>query len=254
MVKRRQDLEDNLLPSVWLEVGLPRQRKILIATFYREWQHMNQSENSSKSIQSQLERFCSFLTQWEAALSEGREVIVMGDINLDFLKWARTDLSSTDSTVRLKPLIEALFSRIFPHGVSQLVKEAIRVWPGQSDSGLDHIYSNKPDKCSAIYLELTGGSDHKLLKFTRFAKSFNRKVKYVRKRSFKNFKSEDFVKAVRQLTWFDLYLCQDPTKAAELLTKKLTDLLDTMAPVRTIQVRSNYAAWLSDQTKALLKL
>ena len=48
-------------------------------------------------------------------------------------------------------------------------------------------------------------------------------------------------------------MCQDPSTATELLTKKLTDLLDSMAPIRTIQVRSKYAAWLSEQTKALLK-
>ena len=39
-VKRREDLEDTSLSAVWLELGLPRQRKILIATFYREWQHL----------------------------------------------------------------------------------------------------------------------------------------------------------------------------------------------------------------------
>ena len=59
---------------------------------------------------------------------------------------------------------------------------------------------------------------------------------------------------MKQLSWFDLYMCENPTKATEILTTKLTDLLDTMAPVRTIQVRSKYAAWLSDQTKAMLKL
>ena len=75
----------------------------------------------------------------------------------------------------------------------------------------------------------------------------------MRKRSFKNFKSEDFVKSVREVSWFVLYLFEDPTQAANLLTKKLTDILDTMAPIRTIQVRSKYAAWLSDQTKNLLK-
>ena len=253
VVKRREDLEDEVISSVWLEAGLPRQRKIIVATFYREWQQPGNADQSSKSIQDQLERWCRFLTQWEAALSEGKEVIVMGDINLDFLKWTRTDLTPTDSTLRLKPLTEALFSRIFPHGVSQLVKVATRVWPGLADSGLDHIYSNRPEKCSDITAELTGRSDHKLLKFTRFTKSLNRKVKYVRKRSFKNFDPKQFIEAVRNISWFDIYMCQDPSTATELLTKKLTDLLDSMAPIRTIQVRSKYAAWLSEQTKALLK-
>ena len=108
------------------------------------------------------------------------------------------------------------------------------------DSGLDHIYSNKPEKCSEVYLEFS-------------AKSISRSVKYVKKRSFKNFKSEEFMTAVRQLSWFDLYSCENPSEAAELLTRKLSGILDTMAPIRTIQVRSKYAAWLSDQTKAMMK-
>ena len=145
IVKRRDDLEDNTLSAVWLEVGMPRQHKILVATFYREWQNVHQVDNSSRSVTDQLERWCNFLDKWESALSEGKEVIVMGDINLDFLKWTRSDLPPSDSAVKLKSLIEELFSRIFPQGVSQLVKDATRVWPGQSDSGLDHIYTNKPD-------------------------------------------------------------------------------------------------------------
>ena len=34
VVKRREDLEDESLSAVWLEVGMPRQRKILVATMY----------------------------------------------------------------------------------------------------------------------------------------------------------------------------------------------------------------------------
>ena len=218
---------------------MPKQRKILVSVMYREWQHLNQEDQSSRSIPAQLERWNIFLTNWEAAISEGREVMVMGDISLDFLKWTRNNLSNSDSSTRLKPLTEARFSRIFPHGVSQLVIEATRVWPGQTDSGLDHIYSNKPEKCSEVYLEYSRGSDHKLLKITRFTKSFNRSDKYVKRRSFKNFSSVNFVEAVETISWFELYMCEDPSKAAEILTKKLTDILDTMAPIKTIQVRAN---------------
>ena len=129
----------------------------------------------------------------------------MGDINLDFLKWTRTDLAPSDSTSRLKHLIEALFSRIFPHGVAQLVKEPTRICSGQPESGLDPIHTNRPDKCSEIYVEVSGGSDHKLLKFTRYSKSITRSVKYVRKRCFKNFKPEEFIEKVRQISWIDIY-------------------------------------------------
>ena len=134
----------------------------------------NQADNLSSSIGAQLQRWELFLAKWELALMEGKEVVVMMDANIDFLKWTREDLPASDSTSKLQPLISQLFSRIFPFGVSQLVKSATRTWPGQTDSGLDHIYSNKPDKLSEVHSEFMGGSDHRLLKIVRFSKSLKR--------------------------------------------------------------------------------
>ena len=253
VVTRRHDLEDPTISSIWLEGGLPRQKKILVCNGYREWQHLRQNDNSSGTVQAQLQRWLIFLEKWEQALQSGREVIVLMDANLDFLKWSRNNLPPSDSTHRLKPLIQQLFSRIFPLGVSQLVTCPTRSWSGQKASGLDHIYSNKQDKLSEVYTEFAGGSDHKLIKVTRYAKSLKRSVRYVRKRCYKNFKDEQFSEAVRQLSWFDPYMCNDANQAAEILTQKLTRILDNFAPIKTIQVRAKYAAWLTDETKDLMK-
>ena len=78
-------------------------------------------------------------------------------------------------------------------------------------------------------------------------------MRYVRKRSFKNFDPAKFKEAVKQISWFDLYMCNNPNEAAVLLQKKLTDILDTMAPIKTNQVRVKYAAWLFEITKKLIK-
>ena len=177
----------------------------------------------------------------------------MMDANLDFLKWAREDLPPNDSTHRLKSLIELLFNKIISHGVTQLVTISTRCWPGQPEAGLDHIYRNKPDKLSEVYAEYVGGSDHKLIKVTRYSKSIKRNVRYVRKRSFKELKNKDFKEAVKRVSWWELYCCQDPEEAARLLTNKLTAILDTMAPLKTIQVRNKYAPWLFQDTKQLMK-
>ena len=67
-----------------------------------------------------------------------------------------------------------------------------RSWPGQPEAGLDHIYSNKPEKLSEVFAEYAGGSDHKLIRVIRYAKSIKRNVRYVSKRSFKNFDSSEF--------------------------------------------------------------
>ena len=102
-------------------------------------------------------------------------------------------------------------------------------------------------------MEFRGGSDHKLLRVTRFTKSMKNSARYVRKRSFKNFNQAQFCEAVKKISWFDLCMCQDPSQAAELLTSKLTVILDQMAPIKTFQIRSKYAPWMSLNTKQLLK-
>ena len=253
VVKRRADLEDDTISSIWLEVGLPNKKKILMCHAYREWKHMYQQDNSSGSLDAQFQRWLMFLNQWERALQEDREVIVAMDANIDFLKWTKSNLPDNDGTKRLKPLIEELFEKIFPHGVSQMVNVPTRMWAGQSESGLDHLYTNRTEKLSDVYAEYTGGSDHKLIKVTRFSKSLQKRARYVRKRCYKKFKEEEFCRMVASLSWFDLYMCEDVDEAASILTKKLTQILDTMAPVRTVQIRSHYADWLSPETKQLMK-
>ena len=253
IVKRRHDLENDNISSIWLEVGLPHKRKILMCHAYREWKHLNQNDTSSSTTNAQLERWLVFLDQWERALLEDKEVIVAMDANIDFLKWTRSNLPANDSTSRLKPLIEELFSRIFPHGVSQMVTVPTRMWAGQVESGLDHIYTNRTEKISEVYAEYTGGSDHKLIKVTRYSKSIQRRARYVRKRCFKQFNEQEFCRKVEELSWFDIYMCEDANHAAEILTHKLSAILDTMAPVRTVQCRSQYAPWLTPETKELMK-
>ena len=65
VVKRRADLEDNHISSIWMEIGLPRKRKILMCHAYREWKYLYQPDNSSGSLAAQHLRWISFLDQWE---------------------------------------------------------------------------------------------------------------------------------------------------------------------------------------------
>ena len=93
----------------------------------------------------------------------------MMDANLDHLTWMQTNgLNSSHSSVRLKTLIDLLFTKIIPLGVCQLVNVATRFERGWPVSGLDHVYTNKPDKVTPVKTYFTGCSDHKLLKVTRF--------------------------------------------------------------------------------------
>ena len=87
----------------------------------------------------------------------------------------------------------------------------------------------------------------------RYAKAIRTIPRYIRKRSYKNFCPEQFVAAVQQLSWLDIYLETDVNIAVKLLSEKITSILDTMAPMRTIQVRKKFAPWLSQATLDLMK-
>jgi hypothetical protein len=88
---------------------------------------------------------------------------------------------------------------------------------------------------------------------TRYSRAVKTCPRYVRKRSYKNFDPKEFVSAVQQLNWLDLYLCDDADVAVRLLSSKITFILDAVSPMRTIQVRTRYAPWLSSTTIQLMK-
>ena len=181
------------------------------------------------------------------------EVHLLGDLNLNHCNWTDLTLPATNQTSRLRSLITALFTQILPHGVSQCVVGPTRHWPGQVAAGLDHYYTNRPDKISQVSTQYCGGSDHMLIFATRYSRAIKTQPRYVRKRSFKNFNFQEFVAAVQEIQWLDLYLSEDVNAAVQILSSKLTFILDTMAPMRTIQVRVKYAPWLTKTTVDLMR-
>ena len=243
--KVREDLMCDSFSSIWLEIGLPGKKRFLVCQLYREWQYMGQGNNDSRSVPEQLVRWLLFLEQWERALASGHEVIVLGDVNLDHLKF--------HDSGELQPLVDKMFEQVYPHGVHQLVQVATRSWPGQADSGPDHIYTNCPEKLSNPVAQFRGSSDHKLIYTTKYAKNIRENIRYCKRRSYKYFDEQKFLAEVKRLSWWDVYNSTDVDQAVFHFTKKITDILDTMAPVRKFQMRSNYAAWISEGTKVLIK-
>ena len=112
-------------------------------------------------------------------LNENKEVVVIGDVNLDFLKWNNQN-SMYDYQKNLSNLI---FENIFPHGVVQCIDEATHYWPGREPGGLDHLYTNHPERLSHPHVTGNGGSDHKMIMCTRFTRQSITKPRIITKRS-----------------------------------------------------------------------
>ena len=241
------------LSAVWLEVGLPRRPKFLLCNAYREWGYPNQQDKASHSINAQKERWTMFLDKWEDGIKEGKEIIVLGDINICHIKWTQLDLPKTSMTAKLLPLRNELFDRIIPEGFCQLVHGQSFIRQGQEKSGLDHLYSNRVNKLSEVALHTNAGSDHKMMHVIRYSKSISRNVRYVKKRVFKDFNEDGFRADVKLISWWPhVYSCNNPTQAAQNLSRELSKALDRWAPVKKVQIRQNYRPWISKETKVLM--
>ena len=84
-----------------MQVGLPRHKQFLVCQTYREWQLLNQTDSSSKSIPAQLGRWVIFLDQWERALSSGLEVVVCGDMNINHMDWGLPSSRQSGQTKKM---------------------------------------------------------------------------------------------------------------------------------------------------------
>ena len=68
----------------------------------------------------------------------------------------------------------------------------------------------------------------------------------------KHFNPEEFKAAIQGVSWLDVYLSENVNHAVKLMSDKITSILDIMAPMRTVQIRTNYSPWLSQETKDLM--
>ena len=196
-VKLRPDLMSPNLSSIWFETSFKRSKKILVNKMYREWQQLGVSD--SLSIPEQLSRWQEHISMWESALNSGLEVVSLGDYNINHCNWMDKNISRSNQTYKLQSLIDELFVRILPLGVSQLVTGPTCHFPGQKSTGLDHIYTNTPEKIINVQKFFCGGSDHMLIYAVRSSKCIRSCPTYLRKKCYKNFNSDLFINSVRNM-------------------------------------------------------
>ena len=119
----------------------------------------------------------------------------------------------------------------------------------QLSSGLASV----PEKLGQLQVKIFGSSDHRLILATRHSKNIKQNPRYCTKRSYKNFEADKFLAEVDKIQWWDIYSCSDVDMAVDIFTRKLTDILDEMAPVKTFQMRTKYATWVSEATLNRMK-
>ena len=141
--KRREDLESSILEAIWIETRINRRKPMLVCTVYRP-----------------PDCSCQFFEEFSAMLDnaskESKEILVMGDMNINYL---------SDCTIsrRMRSMCEEF-------SLTQMITEPTRVTQN-SMTLIDHILSSYP--CG--FLESgcldVGVSDHLLVYAVKLGES-----------------------------------------------------------------------------------
>ena len=102
---------------------------------------------------------------------------------------------------------------------------------------------------SEVEVLVQSSSDHRYIQATRFAKQIRSNPRYVVKRSYRDFEEAVFIKEVQKISWWEIYQTENPDVAAQLFSDKICKVLDKFAPIKKIQIRTKFAAWLSEDLK-----
>ena len=244
--KIREDLMDDENATIWLEIKPEGGKKVIYGFHYREHQHLKQGPNSSSgSNEEQLQRWRKFCEQWKRA-SINNDCIVMGDLNIDYRQWNKL-------TGLHKNLGKIVDEELITLGFAQLISKSTRFWPNTTDSILDHVWTNCSTRIVGTENKVRGPSDHNVIDVKVRVKKMIKTESAIRKRVMTNFNADKLREELNKVDWKQMERMADVDTMEEFYTKSITEILDVMAPIKLIQMRKNYAAWLTQKTRDLMK-
>ena len=194
----------------------------------------------------QEERFRRILRKW-VNTSRGQRVVVIGDLNLDFLRWANPE-------PHLVQMVDSLKEKIETIGFQQLITEFTRTWNQQADSALDHIWTNCQERTLRTWNLPRTSSDHNIIGIDISLRDIKLGGHNIVKIVWKNFVPESFLSDLKTLDWSKILELDNVDLANSLLEDNLSSIIEKHAPMKTIQARTHYKNWLSDPTKTLMNL
>ena len=167
---------------------------MLIGGIYREHQNIHQDiPSDSHSDENQLLRWTRFIEKWKTAATIC-DITVLGDTNLDFLRWGAPPQ-------RTKKMVDNTKAEIETIGFHQLVVGTTRSWADQLDSCLDKVWMNSPGRLVYYINVKRTFSDHNLIVLAFRTKDKLTNKHEIIRRDRKNFNVENYTRKLSQIDW-----------------------------------------------------
>ena len=171
---RRQDLEPPDIESVWIQLNIVNSQNLLICYIYRP--------------ESNIIWYDNFEKQLDKAYSTNKEIILLGDLNIDY---------SGGCSVQRWSDITAIFN------LHQMVEKPTRSRVTNSTATIiDHVYTSKPNFIKEISVPQLGLSDHfpVCITWKRAADSTNTGHRTISCRDLSKFNKSNFCTDISELS------------------------------------------------------
>ena len=210
--ERRIDYEETDVESLWLEICPHKSRRsLLIAGVYRPPSYKVADDSKlGKNI--------------ENAYMSNKEIIVLGDFNIDFLNAGKFKNHSLVTTLRNL-------------NMSQIVNEITRPVSGTC---LDHIWSSHPEQLQGVRTVSSGNSDHLPVVATRhFRRVRNNEGIHITitYRDIKSLNKEQFISSLYNAPWDCAFVFEDSNDVIDCWYNIFNDIVDEHLPFKEKRVK-----------------
>jgi len=230
--QHKLDLNTCSLESVWIEIMFPNTKSFLINFIYRP-------------PDSTIDWVSAYDISFKNAINcMNKELYILGDLNMNFQSGKDTFKNSRWN------------SFVISNGLKQLVMEPTRITK-KSSTIIDHLYTNRPDCISNVFVSSYSVSDHFPVCFTRQMHTKIPKNKHISKdyRQFKHFKEHAFQKDLLMSNLNMIDTVSDPNTCLNYLLNTISSTLNIHAPIKTKRIKSDILpGWFSDEIKHAIKM
>ena len=164
-----------------------------------------------------------------------QEIILLGDLNVNFLKQGNKDFKAVLADFGRKKMIEK------PTRVAET-----------SETLIDVILTNNPTNIKRTEVIPTSIGDHDMVGCVRKLNRSGFKARKIICRDYKNYRPEDMNKDLEAIDWSPFYICQNVNEAWSLMKNVLVKIFEHHAPKICKNVRGRPAPWLNTDVKKLM--
>ena len=235
------------IPSITVEVKKGREKATLANFTYREHTGGVTGEGDMDSQRQRLEKI---LKWWTTLSNRRKDLVLLGDMNLDYNKWGSTIYS-------LKPLVDMV--KLFQANTTmhQRVEDSTRialVGDQAQRSIIDHCYHSDQVLLTKPVILCVGDSDHDAVLVKKITRDGRPDPVTIKRRVYKNFCPEAFNLELSTCDINSLVISEPTLQGADdVLYRELKYIADKYAPIKVIQQRRRYLPALTEESKELIR-